>query len=369
MFGILPPGVRISESYSDFTEETLLTPAPIQCWPSVLGNLASEAIKENVANESDEHVIKVLVCNGGAGRISLELLRNCSNLDITHVSQSRSYNLLEQLLDEGCLQWQQPVEGKIAETRTYKLMEAESRQSLLDCKNNKINFLNTDIGRVYFYQTTNVKASFLFIKDSLTLKKKKFQVVVADLRCKNSGADIMCLNRLLGDDGLLILGSVDDIDEEYPSKEHSGAALPVFFDRVSQTNNEAMFPHIYKETRNKHQFTISYFSVWKKKMSDEDSASFYVSGLPRGTSNAKDAVEYYESTNILTSYDIFHFGEGLLSVKNFPLRMSEVCIEACNKYKTDFKFALDAGSGPGRTAIELCKVFSKALLFLQLSIS
>ena len=205
--------------------------------------------------------------------------------------------------------------------------------------------------------------------DLLTQKNKKSQVVVADLRCKNSGVDIKCLNRLMGDDGLLILGSVDDIDEEYPSKEHSGAALPVFFDRVSQTNNEAMFPHIYKETRNKHQFTISYFSVWKKKMSDEDSASFYVSGLPRGTSNAKDAVEYYESTNILTSYDIFHFGEGLLSVKNFPLRMSEVCIEACNKYKTDFKFALDAGSGPGRTAIELCKVFSKALLFLQLSIS
>ena len=148
MFGILPPGVRISESYSDFNEETLLTPAPIQCWPSILGSLASEAIKENVVKKlQEDKVIRVLVCNGGAGRISLELLRNCSNVDITHASQSRSYNLLDQLLDEGSLQWQQPEEGQIAETRTYKLEDGESRQSLLECKNNKVNFMNADIGK------------------------------------------------------------------------------------------------------------------------------------------------------------------------------------------------------------------------------
>ena len=199
------------------------------------------------------------------------------------------------------------------------------------------------------------------MEGSLKKSKEKFQVVIADLRNKNTGEDIKCLNRLMEDDGLLILGSVDDIDEDQPAKQHSGAVLPVFFDRVPQTNNEAMFPHIYKETRNKHQFTISYFSVWKKKLSDEDSFSFYASGSLTGTAAVKDAVEYYENTNILTSYDIFHFGEGLLSVKNFPLRMSEVCIEACTKYKTDLNLALDAESGPGRTAMELCKVFSKVL--------
>ena len=201
------------------------------------------------------------------------------------------------------------------------------------------------------------------MEGSLKKRKEKFQVVIADLRNKNTGEDIKCLNRLMEDDGLLILGSVDDIDEDQPAKQHSGAVLPVFFDRVPQTNNEAMFPHIYKETRNKHQFTISYFSVWKKKLSDEDSFSFYASGSLTGTATVKDAVDYYENTNILTSYDIFHFGEGLLSVKNFPLRMSEVCIEACTKYKTDLNLALDAGSGPGRTAMELCKVFSKVLIF------
>lgn len=30
--------------------------------------------------------------------------------------------------------------------------------------------------------------------------------------------------------------------------------------------------------------------------------------------------DYYEDVDILVSYDRFHFGDGLLSVKNFPLR-------------------------------------------------
>ena len=34
--------------------------------------------------------------------------------------------------------------------------------------------------------------------------------------------------------------------------------------------------------------------------------------------------KYYEDKGILTSYDQFHFGEGLLGVKNFPQRMAEV---------------------------------------------
>jgi len=67
--------------------------------------------------------------------------------------------------------------------------------------------------------------------------------------------------------------------------------------------------------------------------------------------------EYYEDQDILTSYDQFHFGQGLLGIKNFPERMAEVCIEACKKFKTNFDVALEAGCGPGRTAMELCKAF------------
>ena len=34
--------------------------------------------------------------------------------------------------------------------------------------------------------------------------------------------------------------------------------------------------------------------------------------------------QYYEDKGILSSYDSFHFGPGLLGVQNFPQRMAEV---------------------------------------------
>ena len=165
------------------------------------------------------------------------------------------------------------------------------------------------------------------------------------------------MNRILDADGLLILGTVDNIEEqEGTAKNHSGSVLPVFFERVEVASTDVCFPHIYQETRNKHQFTISYFSAWRKKIEEAELASDYVSNI----NGVKNAVDYYEDSNILASYDIFHFGEGLLSVKNFPLRIAEVCLEACRKYNVNMNLALDAGSGPGRTALELCKDFKKA---------
>ena len=160
---------------------------------------------------------------------------------------------------------------------------------------------------------------------------------------------------MLSSSGILVLGSIDDIDEDTNSSRQAGFELRKLFERIPLRDNEAVFPHIYAETRNKHQFAISYLSAWRKKPADslEEEEKTETEAKPQ------DAVEYYEDKNILSSYDIFHFGEGLLSVKNFPLRMSEVCVEFCQKFNTRFDLALDAGSGPGRTAIELCAHFTK----------
>ena len=68
MFGVLPPGVKISESFSDFEEPTLLSPAPIKCWPATLGNIAAEVIRDNVVT-SGGHSQETLVISSGAGRI------------------------------------------------------------------------------------------------------------------------------------------------------------------------------------------------------------------------------------------------------------------------------------------------------------
>ena len=154
----------------------------------------------------------------------------------------------------------------------------------------------------------------------------------------------------------MILGSIDDIDEEATTEIQAGSELRKKFERIPLRDNEALFPHIYQETVNKHQYAMSFLSAWRKRAVDnaeEERRDTEKDNKPR------DAVEYYEDKNILNSYDIFHFGEGLLSVKNFPLRMSEVCLEFCRKFNTRFDLALDAGSGPGRTAIELCAHFNQ----------
>ena len=83
--------------------------------------------------------------------------------------------------------------------------------------------------------------------------------------------------------------------------------------------------------------------------------------------------QYYEDKSILTSYDRFHFGPGLLGVENFPQRMAEVaftrrriflatitskvCVSACRRFGVSFDAAMDAGCGPGGTALQLCQDF------------
>ena len=183
----------------------------------------------------------------------------------------------------------------------------------------------------------------------------KYDVVVGDVRARDSATTVRTLALMLRPSGLLILGSIDDIDEDTNSSSQAGVELRKFFERIPLRDNEAMFPHIYAETRNKHQFAISYLSAWRKKPAE----SLEGEEKTEAEAKPKDAVEYYEDKNILNSYDIFHFGEGLLSIKNFPLRMSEVCLEFCRKFNTRFDLALDAGSGPGRTAIELCAHFNQ----------
>ena len=43
--------------------------------------------------------------------------------------------------------------------------------------------------------------------------------------------------------------------------------------------------------------------------------------------------------------------------------MSEVCLEACRNHQSGLNLALDAGCGPGRTAIELCAQFTKVCAY------
>jgi len=335
MFGILPPGVRIAEHFDNFNDETLVEPKPVENWPTEFGKLASNTINKQANNFTNKN--RVLIVNGGAGRATLEILRNCDDLEIVHTEASADHvRVLDTLLKHSKIEWDQPVEGKIFKKMKFTLESDESAEILVSKKGNTISYIQAEIA-------------------ALPRTVGKFNVVVADIRHKNAAEDIKLLASLLSENGLLVLGSIDDVDEETSGQMHSSFSLKEYFDRIAVVDNDACFPHIYRETRNKHQYAMSYFSVWRMKTTVEGSETV-------GSNDDKSpetTEDYYEDQNILASYDIFHFGEGLLSVKNFPLRMSEVCVEACKKYKTNLSLALDAGCGPGRTAMELCSTFAQ----------
>ena len=148
MFGVLPAGVRISESFSAFTDSTLLSPAPVSCWPATMGQLAANIINSNSNNNSNNVRMKVMVYGGGAGRTGLELLRNCSDMELDHVDHSPDhYRVLKDLLDQGSVSWRQPLEGRISEERTFRLEDSESQTSLLAERNNTLSCLLSSTGR------------------------------------------------------------------------------------------------------------------------------------------------------------------------------------------------------------------------------
>ena len=338
MFGVLPAGVRISEHFDNFVEEVLLEPKPVQNWPSEFGKLASQII--NARAETTLVKTKVLMVKGGPGRSTLELLRDCQNLHIDHLDPSADHVfILDDLLKSNKIQWDQPIEGKISKKMNFELESGESGQSLLDTRGNVISYVNADV------------------KDMFE-SSENYNVIVADIRHRNAADDIALLCKLLDTKAILILGSIDDMDEDTVGEKHSRSILEQFCERLPVVDSNACFPHIYRETRNKHQYAMSYFSVWR--LLDIPKHADVMKSHSDGVCPSSTE-EYYEDDSILNSYDIFHFGEGLLSVENFPLQMANVCMEACKKFGVEMKQALDAGCGPGRTAIELCSSFEQVL--------
>lgn len=307
-FEDLDLGKELSQHYTDFHDETLLDKVPVGNWPKVFGQ---ESAKVLIA-EGLSRPTKVLVLNGGAGRSTLELLRNCSNLKIDHTDpEGPVLDVLETLLLKSRIRWLQRVEGLIADHKEFHI--EETRADLLDSKDNAICFKKFED-----CWTDHLDQSDL----------KDYDAVVADIRTFKGLAPAVALaHQVLRPEGVLILGMVGD--------HHLDPVLEKHF-RKMNTVEEGLFPHIFKETRNKHQYAISSFSAWRKSV-DMVSAE----ACPQGgghvseTGGSRAPPGYYEDSDVLASYDRFHFGQGLLGVENFPLRMAEICLQACRSFRVE----------------------------------
>ena len=96
-------------------------------------------------------------------------------------------------------------------------------------------------------------------------------MIVADFRHKDAAQHLYHLSTKLQAGGLLLLGSIDDVSGAEPTGPLSSlVVLDRLFTRVHCDGAQECYPHICKETRNKHQYAISYFSAWRKKQDAEN---------------------------------------------------------------------------------------------------
>eukprot|EP00090_Calanus_glacialis_P047225 TRINITY_DN9685_c0_g1_i1.p1 TRINITY_DN9685_c0_g1~~TRINITY_DN9685_c0_g1_i1.p1 ORF type:complete len:1465 (-),score=349.19 TRINITY_DN9685_c0_g1_i1:88-4482(-) len=340
-------GQQITEHFSDFTDPVLMQKKPIQNWPEKFGQMAAEHINKEAQNISGK--VKVLFAHGGVGRSVLEIMRGCQDLIIDYTdTTANNLQVLEHLLEHKKIQWYQQVEGKLVEHMEFNLNDWESSERLLKDEGNSISYWQADY--------TNLRPQL-----------DGYAIIVTDFRIKDTAQEIKHLSSKLIEGGLLIMGGIEEVTgkgiitgrSSPVAQRYSLSVLEKYFNEIPCDEALESYAHIYKETRNKHQYAISNFSIWRKKMDHEIDEDELIDEVQNSVSRPETTAQYYEDQSILTSYDQFHFGEGLLGIKNFPQKMAEVCIEACQKFKINFDVALDAGCGPGRTAMELCKVFTK----------
>ena len=256
-------GQQITEHYTDFIDPVLVQKKPVPNWPSKLGQMAVDQITGEAANKAGR--LKVLVAGGGTGRAALELLRGCQDLDIDYTdSTANNLQVLEQLLEDGKVQWYQVLEGKLTTLHDYHLNEFESKKRLLQEKGNSISYWQADYKNMRPFLTG-------------------YNVIIIDFRSKDIGFELRHIASKLQDEGLLILGSINDMDRTTSTGRCSPSIpnqtkmfLERWFEEILCEDSVESYAHIYKETRNKHQYAISNFSVWRKKLGGENIEGYQV---------------------------------------------------------------------------------------------
>jgi len=297
-------GKMITEHYKDFVEVIDVPEAPLENWPALLGKVSADVINSDPALKEQPR-LKVMVAHGSVGRTTLELLRNCYNLDIFHTDCTANLiQVLESLLTDSKVQWLQLTEGILEVPLDYCLSPEESNGQLLGPKGNTIHYWQADY--------RNIRP----ILDH-------FDVIITDFRCENPTEHLLNIIERLNPGGLLILASLDDINSNGRITKNVLEALSTCFKRESNLGpEEDRFTHIVKANRNQYEYAVSKISFWRKR-----------DGVGRNISPTTTfiQIESNSPTQPWTPYSL-HYSQECFWLDNFSKKMAEICVEECIKF-------------------------------------
>jgi hypothetical protein len=301
-------GKMITEHFKDFVEEVDVPETPVRNWPALLGQISAEVIKTDPLLKEKER-IKVMVAHGSVGRTTLELLRNCSGLDVYHTDRTANLiQVLESLLNDSKVQWLQLTEGMLESPMDYCLSPDESHGRLLSSKGNTIHYWQADY--------KNIRPVL-----------DHFDVIVVDFRYENASEHLLHIVERLNPEGLLILASIDDVSNNNGGPKNAVRALGNNFTRETFFGLEdERFAHVVQSNKNIFEYAISNLSIWRKRSSDsedERSSSQLTTIIEIDKRNCPD--------QFVTPYAT-HYTQKCLWLDNFPKKMAEICVAACRKY-------------------------------------
>eukprot|EP00005_Dracoamoeba_jomungandri_P013319 CAMPEP_0174270650 /NCGR_PEP_ID=MMETSP0439-20130205/45202_1 /TAXON_ID=0 /ORGANISM="Stereomyxa ramosa, Strain Chinc5" /LENGTH=1467 /DNA_ID=CAMNT_0015360111 /DNA_START=1 /DNA_END=4405 /DNA_ORIENTATION=- len=337
----------ITAHYMDYVDPTCrLEFVPNPNWFSYFGKLAGLCIATELQMRGADAEVRVTVLNGGSGRASLEMacskplnqaLGKGKSLRIAHTDLTAApVRVLEVLVDSGSICWEQKLEGDVVRTQRFSL----AQNDLNPPPNVSFSYSQLD--------ANNVTEKFFGVSD----------VVVVDGDTPQWTGEENINPKLLRPGGLLILATVSLPTDEIPGFTRivgDATELEEFLsqsENFSSSQNLELGPQwkITRDTIRKHRVAQIHISLWRRTEEEFEEHKVVM--------NKEEDKEYYESTEVVTAYEQFHFlSEIELGVPNFSVVVAKHAISLCQKLNTPFRRALDIGCGPGRAAIELCSHF------------
>lgn len=258
-----------------------------------------DIFEKNGFDSPSRQRLKILVVYGGAGGLTLNLVKHINNADFYHTdSNGEILAPFNAILNGKFITWEQRTEGVIHD-KCYFWTEEPLANTLK--KNN------------------NSLTSMLVDYSNLPETLSGFDIIIGEFKSFDKVTDFLKVKeKLKREDSLIIAATCKGFLE----KTLVGGN---FISRESAN-------HLILETNNKRQYIPSEFSYAKvetlRSTFEEETGN---------DSTDQQSSDYYERKDILDSYREFHFQKGPFGFGNFPENMAIFCLEMAKKFNINLE--------------------------------